>query len=317
MTFAVSSRVFVPTPRRVLVLGTGHSSTAFVRSLDPKLLSQNGGRIELVVASPKDTCPSAKGEEDIRSVVMKNGEYVQGHAKKIDLNKNSVLFSSIVRPSTEFEIAYDSVVIGVGDSTTSVRGGERFCFKLAEQRNALVAHLSECIELHEFMGDETFLTVAIVANRGAEKRAKEVEKDLEVLIANEFPGSGIKIVEKIVGAIRVHENFVVETLKEDGSKNFRRFGTCLLAGERPSPRSLVVDVKSQLGLVDSRASGRNGGIVVDGYMRAVGGPGNVYAVGSAAFEHPDPRSPVRERDDVSIAQGAYLASIFNKKIVRF
>ncbi|KAJ9065765.1 NADH:ubiquinone oxidoreductase [Entomophthora muscae] len=157
--------------KRVVILGTGWGATSLVKSLDPR-------EYEVVIVSPRNyflftpllpSCTVGTLEhrsimESIRYITRhKQGRFrfVEGECTKIDPENKKVIVqdkSELHGATTESELKYDYLVIGVGAETATfgIPGvKEHACFlKEIWDAKKIRSRLSSCIESAAFSGQD-------------------------------------------------------------------------------------------------------------------------------------------------------------------
>jgi NADH dehydrogenase FAD-containing subunit len=299
----------LPTKRRLLVVGSGRSSTAFLRRIDPALFENHGGRVELVVASPKDLREFSNGE-DVREIVLERGGYfVRARANGVNIFDKRVEFESSVT-GEEFDVAYDSLVLGIGTKTDFVEGTEGRAFRLPRDEARLKKHLEKCRYFYDVSGDIKYLQIAVVVPPSGESDLGFEIAKVSTFLDREFEKSEFYVSEGMTDAVRVHESFVVERPDPDGGRRFNRYGTIVTTDLERRRTDLAWNLVEQIPLVDANYHAEKG-ILVDGFQRVVGAGGDVFAIGSAAFERSEESRAGATSSDVSAAHGNRLADLVN------
>jgi hypothetical protein len=304
----------LPTKRRLVVLGTGRSSTAFLRRLDPALLVKGGGRLDLVVVSPRDVPEFPSQKDDVREIVMTmGGTYVQATALSASIFRDVATFESVVSKK-KFDISYDSLVVGIGTKTERVPGAEGRAFCLPRDAFELMTHLRTCAYFEEISGDERYLKIAVVVPpKNAMDLGHEMAK-ASAFVDREFEGVGFLVsLGTSEENVRVHENYVVERPTESGGKIFERFGAVITTSLERERSDFVWNLVEQISLVDANYD-TNRGILVDGLHRVVGA-GNVFAIGSASLERSGVSFIGATPEEISVKQGERLAKLLSDHIL--
>ncbi|KAK9843346.1 hypothetical protein WJX74_010709 [Apatococcus lobatus] len=259
---------------RVVVLGSGWGSMAFLRNLDPSLTAANG-RYEVTLISPRNyflytpLLPgAATGTVEPRSIVdpVRNhirgkGGYYEALATDVDL-ENKVLHCQYPKAvegtgrEHSFSLPYDVLVVGVGsvNNTFGVPGVKEYCHFLKDMEGAkrIRQRINNCFELAS-LPDTTpderkrLLSFVIVGGgpTGVELAAEIHDLVVEDLIPM-FPHFKGEVSVKLVHTHDHLLNLYDRQIAQYATQSFQRQGIELVLNNRVKavePDAVVIQAK--------------------------------------------------------------------------